>query len=136
MSPLKTGELIRELRIKAGHTQNTLAEALHVTGKAVSKWERDICLPDMAHLPRLALLLDTEVDILLHQSTEQEKWVGEIRISDADFVQIVYNKPFIYCLLIHFFLLDITDIHVITSAKNQEYLGKPLFHTFGFNFVF
>ena len=133
---MTTGELIRELRSKAGHTQNTLAEALHITGKAVSKWERDICLPDMALLPKLALLLDTEVDILLHQSIKQEKWVGEINITACDFAQIVYNKPLIYYLLIHYLLLDITEIYVITSEQNQEYLSKPLFHTFGFNFIF
>ena len=61
-----TGKLIKELRIKAGLTWNNLAEALHITDKAVSKWERDLALPDMALLPKLSLLLDTDVEILLH----------------------------------------------------------------------
>lgn len=34
-----TGKHIQELRIKAGYTQRTLADALHVTDKAISKWK-------------------------------------------------------------------------------------------------
>lgn len=35
-------------------TQKELAERLHVTNSAVSKWERGLCLPDVALLPKLA----------------------------------------------------------------------------------
>lgn len=133
---MTTGKLIQELRIKSGHTQKTLAEALHITGKAISKWERDICLPDMALLPKLALLLDTDVEILLHQGMEQEEWVGEIDISGCDFSQIVYDKPLINYLLIHYLLVDITDIYVVTDEHNKEFLSRPLYSTLGFNFRF
>lgn len=133
---MTTGKLIQELRIKSGHTQNTLAEALHITGKAISKWERDICLPDMALLPKLALLLDTDVEILLHQGMEQEEWVGEIDIGGCDFSQIVYDKPLINYLLIHYLLVDITDIYVVTDDHNKEFLSRPIYSTLGFNFIF
>lgn len=36
----KTGALIRKLRTEKGLTQRALAERLHVSDKAVSKWER------------------------------------------------------------------------------------------------
>lgn len=133
---MTTGALIRDLRIRVGLTQNTLAGALHVTDKAVSKWERDLTLPDMALLPKLAILLDTDVEILLHQSMEQKEWVGEIDISDCDFAQIVYNKPLVNYLLIHYLLLDVTTIHVTTSGGNQNYLKRPEFSQLGFSFLF
>ncbi len=53
----KTGALIRGLRREKGITQRQLADALHVTDKAVSKWERGICAPDLALLEPLAKAL-------------------------------------------------------------------------------
>lgn len=42
MDMKKTGQLIRYLRRELGITQKDLAEELHVTDKAVSKWERGV----------------------------------------------------------------------------------------------
>lgn len=52
------GALIRQARLARGLTQRELAERLHVTDKAVSKWERDICRPDIALLEPLSRELD------------------------------------------------------------------------------
>lgn len=40
MDAAATGKRIAELRRQKGWTQKQLAEQLHVTDKAVSKWER------------------------------------------------------------------------------------------------
>lgn len=56
---------LRRLRLEHGLTQSALAEQLGVSDRAVSRWERHIACPDVALLPRLALLLDTSVDALL-----------------------------------------------------------------------
>ncbi len=133
---MTTGKLIQELRVKAGYTQKTLSEALHVTDKAISKWERDICLPDTGLLPKLALLFDVDMEILISKSIEQDEWVGVIDIEDIDFSQTVYDKPLVYYLLSHYLLLGINTIHVLTSKKNREFLSSPLFGTLGFKFVF
>lgn len=42
MDNIKTGALIRERRKEKGLTQRELAERLHVTDRAVSKWERGL----------------------------------------------------------------------------------------------
>ncbi len=42
MNHEKTGALIRKLRTEKGLTQRALAEHLHVSDKAVSKWERGV----------------------------------------------------------------------------------------------
>lgn len=39
MDQKKTGALIRVLRLERGLTQRELAEQLHVSARAVSKWE-------------------------------------------------------------------------------------------------
>ena len=40
MDNLQTGAFIRELREEQGMTQKELASRLHITDRAVSKWER------------------------------------------------------------------------------------------------
>jgi len=59
------GARIAALRKEKGMTQLELAQQLHVTDKAVSKWERDLAAPDIHSLPALAELLGTSVDALL-----------------------------------------------------------------------
>lgn len=61
MDNVKTGALIRERRREKGLTQRELAERLHVTDRAVSKWERGLCAPDIALLEPLAAALELSV---------------------------------------------------------------------------
>ena len=44
MDNIKTGALVRELRKEKNMTQKELAGLLHVTDRAVSKWERRFSL--------------------------------------------------------------------------------------------
>ena len=59
------GKYIRALRTKHGMTQAALAARLHVTDKAVSKWERDLSYPDISLFPRLAEVLGVSVSELI-----------------------------------------------------------------------
>lgn len=59
------GKRIALLRKENGYTQEQLAEILHVTGQAVSKWEKGNALPDTSFLPLLAGVLKTSIDRLL-----------------------------------------------------------------------
>lgn len=65
MDMQKTGQLIRRLREAHGITQKALAEKLHITDKAVSKWERSLSCPDVALLEPLAGQLGISVAELL-----------------------------------------------------------------------
>lgn len=65
MDARNTGTLIRALREERGLTQRQLADALGVTGKAVSKWERGGGCPDVELLPGLSERLGTPVETLL-----------------------------------------------------------------------
>lgn len=61
MEPKTFGPFLRELRKRRGLTQEQLAEGLHVSGAAVSKWENGKCLPDISKIGDLAALLDVSV---------------------------------------------------------------------------
>lgn len=54
MDSIKCGELIKELRQSKNMTQEDLAQIVHVSRAAVSKWERGICMPDISILESLA----------------------------------------------------------------------------------
>ena len=67
---MKLSETIRSRRGALGLTQEQLADTLGVTAAAVSKWENDLSLPDMALLPALARRLETDPNTLLGFSAE------------------------------------------------------------------
>lgn len=61
MDNAKTGVLIKELRKEKGMTQKELAQMLHITDRAVSKWERGLSAPDISLLEPLAKALDVSI---------------------------------------------------------------------------
>jgi len=65
MDAEQIGKRILELRKEKGMTQKELADKLHVTDGAVSKWERGINFPDLSLMDTLAVALDTSVIQLL-----------------------------------------------------------------------
>ena len=60
-----TGAVIRRLRERKKITQEELADMIHVSGKAVSKWETGQGFPDISLLEPLAKALDISVIQLL-----------------------------------------------------------------------
>ena len=85
MDNIKTGNLIRELRKEKGITQKDLADQLHITDRAVSKWERGLCSPDIALLEPLSEILGVKItDIISGTKTadsmdaETERKVNEL----------------------------------------------------------
>ncbi len=75
MDQIKTGALIRSLRTSKNLTQKQLAEMLHVSDKAVSKWETANGCPDISMLTSLADIFGTDVGTLLS---------GEIELNESE----------------------------------------------------
>jgi len=65
MDQIKIGNFIAEKRKAVSLTQSALAEKLGITDRAVSKWERGICLPDAAIMLELCGILKITVNELL-----------------------------------------------------------------------
>ena len=73
------GNRIKELRMKKGVTQEALADVLHISSQAVSKWELGIASPDICLLVPLADYFAVTVDYLLreewqHKTIDQSFW--------------------------------------------------------------
>lgn len=67
------GDMIKQLRKAKGLTQEDLADMLHVVRQTVSKWEKNLSVPDADLLQRLAVALDTDVEVLLGLKSESVK---------------------------------------------------------------
>ena len=68
------GTFIAKIRKEKGLTQQGIADQLHVTDKAVSKWERGLCYPDLTLMEDLASALDlTVTELMACQRQAEEK---------------------------------------------------------------
>ena len=79
MDTTKTGALIRELRKEQNMTQKDLADQLHLTDRAVSKWERGLCAPDISTLEPLAVILQVTVtELIAGERMPEKEYIMEI----------------------------------------------------------
>ena len=62
----KIGKFIAKKRQENHYTQESLAEALDVSNRSISKWERGICLPDSSRMAELCKLLKISVNDLFN----------------------------------------------------------------------
>ena len=67
------GENLTELRKQKGYTQISLAEKLHYSDKAISKWENGSSLPPIDILLELANLYGVTLDYLVKDSSQKDK---------------------------------------------------------------
>ncbi len=81
MDASKTGALITQARKERELTQKDLAERLHVSAQAVSKWERGLSCPDIGLLEPIAEELGLTVTELLSGQRGEEP--GEELVRDS-----------------------------------------------------
>ena len=72
MDNAKTGTFIRQLRTELGMTQKQLAERLHISDRAVSKWERGMSYPDITLIRDICEILGVSEHELLTASEDVE----------------------------------------------------------------
>lgn len=63
---MSLGEKLKDMRKKAGLTQEELAEKLSVSRQAITKWESDKGLPNIESLQSISKLFNVSIDYLLN----------------------------------------------------------------------
>ena len=112
MDAVKTGCLIAERRKQLNMTQKELAQKLHVSAQAVSKWERGLSFPDVSLLEPLAQQLDLTVSEVLSGSRDvapQEELIrASLRLSISQSVAKIktWQKLFLLCAALLLVLLS------------------------------
>ena len=87
----KIGKFISERRKSKKLTQEQLAEKLNISDRAISKWERGICLPDASIMIKLCKILDINVNELLsgelidkNNNDEKVQEIAEMSLDQVD----------------------------------------------------
>jgi transcriptional regulator with XRE-family HTH domain len=105
------GERIQSLRKKRNWTQEEVANKLKVTAQAVSKWEKDVSLPDVQLLSSIAQLFNTSIDYLLGnaqgtivqvanpEKKDFKKLVFKVLIRSVDGDKVKINLPMALVML-------------------------------------
>lgn len=107
---------IADLRLAKGMTQLELAEQLHYSDKAVSKWERGESVPEIATLKAIADLFGVTLDHLVNEhSPEEKKEVAperKYRFRNRSLVTGMCAVLVWFVALLAFVLLDLLPIEV------------------------
>ena len=72
------GENLKTLRKQKGFSQEELATRLHVVRQTISKWEKNLSVPDADTLIRLAEILEVSVSELLGAKIENENAASDV----------------------------------------------------------
>ncbi len=80
MTRKSMGQFMAALRKANGMTQREVADRLNVSDKAVSRWERDECAPDLSLIPAIAELYGVTCDELL----KGERIIKEPKTEDTE----------------------------------------------------
>ncbi len=71
-------ENLKALRKQKGFLQEELATRLHVARQTISKWEKNLSVPDADTLIRLAEILEVSVSELLGEKIENENATSDV----------------------------------------------------------
>ena len=72
------GENLKTLRKQKGFSQEELATRLHVVRQTISKWEKNLSVPDADTFIRLAEVLEVSVSELLGAKIENENAASDV----------------------------------------------------------
>ncbi len=118
MNDIKTilAKNITDLRVSKGMTQLELAEQLHYSDKAVSKWERGESVPEIATLKAIADLFGVTLDHLVNEHSPEEKkdTVPERkrRIQNRSIVTTMSAVLVWFVALLAFVVMDMVSVEV------------------------
>lgn len=124
MDPKKTGIIISDARKKANMTQKDLADKLYVSDKAVSKWERGLCFPDISVLIPLTEILNISLYDLLRGEKVNKKEVEETLKNTINYSNSEINrkkKKYITISSIIIFVIVFTSmVSLVFINKNKD----------------
>ncbi|ADU22575.1 zinc ribbon domain-containing protein [Ruminococcus albus] len=133
--------IIRELRVKRGLSQEELAEKVYVTRQAVSRWENGDTVPNTETLKLLSVLFEVSINTILGSPRKLICQCCGMPLDDSvlsreadgtfneDYCKWCYTDgKYVYSSLDELidFLADHISNEQFTSEQAREYLSKTL----------
>lgn len=122
MDQIKIGKFIGEQRKVHNLTQSELSERLGITDRAISKWERGICLPDAGLMLDLCKILEISVNELL--TGEKIPMENNTEIMEKNLIEMATLNERTNKMLIHteYVLIALMVLIVVSGAVVSSYL--------------
>lgn len=126
------GQQLRQFRLDAGYSQQTLAEQINVSRQVISKWETDKSAPDLNTLVVLAKLYNVSLNTLLgvETVTKPNSFFGRLRqhwhLAESentkplsDLGRIMQQPEQHYVDLAQQFSVTLTDVTVTSDGQTM-----------------
>ena len=129
MDAKEVGNKIATIRKEKGWTQKEIAEKLHVSTAAVSKWERGLNYPDLSLMEPLAELVEISVSELLGVVNESEdsiiKNISVISLEEKERFTLNIRTKIAWIIgTVGVFLMVILSVLVMGSNKENALAGS------------
>ncbi|MCD8327403.1 MAG: helix-turn-helix domain-containing protein [Lachnospiraceae bacterium] len=127
------GQRLKRLRKEHHLTQEKLAEELHVSRNTISKWESDICDPDIENLKLLCQYFHCDIECFIQTDRADNQQDSDLDIKTAHLSSADQWKKHWMELLLLAEIVFILCLYIlsqcISSQKeiSQHLLEKPVF---------
>ena len=132
MSVDNFGSILKNLRTRAGLSQDDVAKKLAISRQSISKWELGMSLPDITYLVPLTKILNCEIEELLNLKRKDVDKVNDIKvivkknIKTKEFEELIKlydngdnNKSWVYHT-VRFMNLDYNEMFFVVGLNGNE----------------
>lgn len=132
MSVDNFGSILKNLRTRAGLSQDDVAKKLAISRQSISKWELGMSLPDITYLVPLTKILNCEIEELLNLKRKDVDKVNDIKvivkknIKTKEYEELIKlydngdnNKSWVYHT-VRFMNLDYNEMFFVVGLNGNE----------------
>lgn len=112
---MKLNEKLRELRLQKNYSQSYVADKLHISRQAVSKWENGWASPDLENLKLLSGLYGVTVDELLGKTSAVTENISENNQEDMPKKAASDKERFEFELVLLFVVIVVSSLYSIAG---------------------
>ena len=129
MNVMEIGAKLKDARMRAGMTQEKVAEEIQVTRQTISNWENEKFFPDIVSVIRLSSLYGISLDQLLNGDEEMmehlEKTTNIVKSNQKLIIAIIANVLLVI-LFVLFNGLIIRNPYLILGSSSVSIVGTSV----------
>ena len=126
---MEIGAKLKDARMRAGMTQEKVAEEIQVTRRTISNWENEKSFPDIVSVIRLSSLYGISLDQLLKGDEEMmehlEKTTNIVKSNQKLIIAIIANVLLVI-LFVLFNGLIIRNPYLILGSSSVSIVGTSV----------